>query len=59
MVNMMDAFEESVRAGAVTHTKKLQETNRTVQYGFNDCGKFCVNRIDYCGEEYWELKYPI
>ena len=59
MVNMMDAFEESVRAGAVTHMKKLQETNPTLQFGLDKFGTVCVNGIYYRSEEYWKLKYLV
>ena len=59
MVNMMDAFMMSVTAGAMAAMKKKQEENPKLQYGTDEFGMIYVNGIDYLGDEYWELKYPV
>ena len=55
MVNMMDAS-----LGLWAAMKKKQEENPKLQYGIDEhSGYFCVNGIEYGGDEYREMKYPV
>ena len=53
MVKMMDALELELAV------KKLQEANPTLQYDTDEFGLIRVNGIEYRGEEYRDLKYPV
>ena len=53
MVKMMDALELGLAV------KKLQEANPTLQYDTDEFGLIRVNGIEYRGEEYRDLKYPV
>ena len=39
--------------------KKLQQENLTLQYDTDEFGLIRVNGIEYRGEEYRDLKYPV